>query len=142
LVFREEPALALGYANAGCHGNAIGPALSRRLLERADEIVKLGIEDPVIFELIGLFEEDFGADRLSDMTVAVVTDEFRSYTNRVVVELDLKPHATFPFNGKDFELPIAIDGKSPLLLVPEELLDTLPLALDPSVPYLKSLYNS
>ena len=81
---------ALGYADAGCHGNAIGPALGSRLLNRGHEIVALGVTDPVIFELIGLFEDDFGADRLSDMTVAILGDDFRAYTQRVATGLDLK----------------------------------------------------
>jgi hypothetical protein len=62
LIFSEEHATALGYASAGGHGTAIGRELGARLVERGSEIVKLGVKDPVIFELIGLFEDDFGAD--------------------------------------------------------------------------------
>jgi hypothetical protein len=46
LIFREIHATALGYANVGGHGNAIGPELAARLLERSSEIVKLGVKDP------------------------------------------------------------------------------------------------
>ena len=133
LVFHEEHATALGYANAGSHGNAIGPELGSRLLNRGHEIVTLGVTDPVIFELIGLFEDDFGADRLSDMTVAILKDDFRAYTQRVTLDLDLKPRSIFRYSGgKEYTLPVSPDGTNPLLLVPEELLDTLPVALDPS----------
>lgn len=133
LVFHEEHGTALGYANAGSHGNAIGPELGSRLLSRGHEIVTLGVTDPVIFELIGLFEDDFGADRLSDMTVAILKDDFRAYTQRIMLDLDLKPRAIFRYSGgKEYTLPESPDGAGPLLLVPEELLDTLPVALDPS----------
>lgn len=122
LLFHEEHGTALGYANAGSHGNAIGPELGSRLLNRGYEIVTLGVTDPVIFELIGLFEDDFGADRLSDMTVAILKDDFRAYTQRVTLDLDLKPRAVIRYSGgKEYMLPVSPDGTSPLLLVPEEL---------------------
>ncbi len=133
LVFREEHGTALGYANAGSHGNAIGQALGGRLLNRGSEIVALGVTDPVIFELIGLFEDDFGADRLSDMTVAILQEDFRAYTQRVATDLGLEPRRVFRYpGGREYSLPVNPDGSSPLILVPEELLAALPLALDPS----------
>jgi hypothetical protein len=132
LLFHEIHAAALGYSNVGGHGNAIGPELAERLLKRSSEIIKLGVKDPVIFELIGLFEEDFGADRLSDMTVAILVKEFLEYTQRMTRELDLKPRHIFPVGSSKYELPLHPNGKSPLLLVPNELLDVLPVALDPS----------
>lgn len=141
LVFREEHATALGYANAGAYGSAIGPELGARLLERGDEIVKLGVTDPVVFELIGLFEDDFGADRLSDMTVAILREEFLVYTQRITLELNLKPRETFRYSGKEYVLPLQPDGKNPLLLIPKELLDELPVAVDPSEIYHVAAFN-
>lgn len=132
LTFREIHATALGYANVGGHGNAIGAELAGRLLERSSEIIKLGVKDPEIFELIGLFEEDFGADRLSDMTVAILVVRFLAYTNRMVHEFDLKPRKLFRIGEEECELPLHPNEKDPLLLVPKELLNVLPVALDPS----------
>jgi hypothetical protein len=132
LIFSEEHGTALGYASAGGHGTAIGPELGARLVERGSEIVKLGVKDPVIFELIGLFEDDFGADRLSDMTVAILREEFLVYTQRITLELDLRPSGKFIYRSKKYILPLHPDGKSPLLLVPKELLDLLPVAVDRS----------
>jgi hypothetical protein len=116
LIFSEEQATALGYASAGGRGTAIGPELGARLVERGSEIVKLGVKDPVIFELIGLFEDDFGADRLSDMTVAILREEFLLYTQRITRELDLKPSAKFTYRSSEYVLPLHPDCKSPLLL--------------------------
>jgi hypothetical protein len=132
LVFSEEHGTALGYAGAGSHGTAIGPELGARLVERGSEIVKLGVKDPVIFELIGLFEDDFGADRLSDMTVAILREEFLLYTQRITLELNLKPSGKLIYRTKEYVFPLHPDGKSPLLLVPKELLDLLPVAVDRS----------
>ncbi len=132
LTFREIHATALGYANVGGHGNAIGPELANRLLVRSAEIIKLGVKDPVIFELIGLFEEDFGADRLSDMTVAILVEEFLSYNHRITRELDLNPRKSWRIGEAEYELLRHPNTDGPLLLVPNELLDLLPVALDPS----------
>ncbi|OFV97097.1 MAG: hypothetical protein A3F68_03275 [Acidobacteria bacterium RIFCSPLOWO2_12_FULL_54_10] len=129
LTFEEENGAALGYSGAGGHGKAIGPELAKRLCARAAEIVALGIDDPVIFELIPLFEEGFGADRLSDMAVGILDKRFHSYTQRVVSALDLKPNAKFRFGGNDWHLPLHPDGKTPLIFIPCELLNDLPIAL-------------
>src|ERR1700683_2611601 len=67
LRVKEEHGAALGYAHAGGYGRAIGPDLAAILTFRAREIVDLGITDPEMFELVGLFQEDFGPDLLSDM---------------------------------------------------------------------------
>jgi hypothetical protein len=91
LLFREQSGIALGYANVNSNGSGIGPSLAARLTERAAEIINLGVKDPVIFELIGLFEDDFGADRLSDMAVAILVEHFVAYSERIAEELDLKP---------------------------------------------------
>ena len=79
--------------------------------------MQLGITDPLIFELIGLFEEDFGPDRLSDMAIGILWVRFLSYADRISKELDLRPRTTFAVGGKKFELPLAPWGK-PMILVP------------------------
>jgi len=96
----------------------------------AESVVQLGITDPLIFEIIGLFEEDFGPDRLSDMAVSILWNRFLSYSYRILKELDLKPRATFVVAGKTYQLPVAPWGKR-MILVPSELLDPLPIAPGP-----------
>ncbi len=130
LTIKEEQGAALGYSGAGTSGSAIGPELAEQLCKRAKEIVDLGIDDPVIFELIGLFEEGFGADRLSDLAIAVLRAEFLSFTQRIAAELDLQPRS----RTKDgaLELPLHPDGRTFLMLIPRELLNDLPIALSRS----------
>jgi len=129
LTFEEEHGAALGYSGIGGHGRGIGPELAGRLCARASEIIALGIDDPAIFELIPLFEEDFGSDRLSDMAVAILRHQFLSYTQRMAVELEL-PRKDFLIHRERFQLPLHPDGKTPLIFLPTELLNELPLALD------------
>jgi hypothetical protein len=131
LEFPERRGVALGYSHAKDNGSGIGPDLAQRLATRGWEIVQLGITDPLIFELIGLFEEDFGADRLSDMAIGILWLRFLTYTDRISRELNLKPRATFKVGIKRFELPVT-PWRTSMTLVPSELLDPLPVALDRS----------
>jgi hypothetical protein len=132
LIFKEENGTALGYGGAGSHGRAVGPKLARVLVKRAREIIELGIDDPEIFELIGLFQEDIGADLLSDMAVSILSTNFLGYTQRVTTELQLQPSRAFLIRAKEWTLPVRPDGKRPLLFVPSNFLSKLPVALDKS----------
>jgi hypothetical protein len=132
LRVREEHGAALGYSHAGGYGRAIGPDLAAVLAERGRQIIDLGITDPEIFELIGLFQEGFGPDLLSDLAVHILKDRFLLYTQRLTKRLKLKPQANFRRNGKDWLLPVAPDGRRPLVFVPYLMLSELPVALDRS----------
>jgi hypothetical protein len=132
LAFGEEHGAALGYSGIGGHGSGIGGELAERLCSRASEIILLGVDDPVIFELIPLFEEDFGADRLSDMAVAILRTRFLAYTERIARELGAKPVSRMDVGAAKWNLPLHPDGKTPLILIPTELLNDLPVALDRS----------
>jgi hypothetical protein len=142
LIFRENKGTALGYAGPGRSGRGIGPELAERLAQRGKQIIELGIEDSEMFELIGLFEEDFGADLLSDMAVAILRERFLRYTERVTSELKLSPTRIFPFDGKKWLLPVHPDGKKALVFVPDDLLSPLPVALDRSEISMVATFNA
>ncbi|KAA6320952.1 hypothetical protein EZS27_029339, partial [termite gut metagenome] len=80
LTFKEKANTGLGYASSGTLGNGIGGKLSIQLANSAIEIINAGIDDPVIFELIPFIEENIGADRISDMTIAILYYNFIEYT--------------------------------------------------------------
>ena len=103
--------MSLGYSHSRDNGSGIGPELAKRLATRGREIVALGITDPLIFELIGLFEEDFGPDRLSDMAISILWLRFLAFTDRVSKELNLSPRGTVKVRGMAFELPQSPSGK-------------------------------
>lgn len=132
LTFPEENGAALGYAHSGGHGRGIGPHLANQIAKRATEIIRLGVEDPEIFELIGLFQDGFGADLLSDMTIAIARENFHAFTHRIAGELELRPTCLRQgSNGNSWVLPCGPTGK-PLLLVPSKCLSELPMAMDRS----------
>jgi hypothetical protein len=122
MVFPEVKGICIGYSSRGTDGSGMGPDLRRRLLADAKEIIRVGVTDPSIFELAGLFENDVGPDRISDMVAGIIKPDLLSYTRRVFDDLDVL--------GPDGSLPTNPFNKQPILLVPLDVLRDLPLALD------------
>lgn len=129
LTFKEIHGVSMGYGVHSGDGNAIGTTLASRLIGTASEIIEMGIKDPEIFELLGLFEEDFGADRLSDMTIVIIKDDIYRYTQRIANTLNIKSIIEVKSNDIVYNLPKHPYRSEPLLLLPMVLLRDLPVAL-------------
>ncbi len=142
LMIREEHGAALGYSNAGETGRGVGRELAGMLTRRGLEIVRLDIDATEMFELIGLFQENFGPDLLSDMAVGILKERFLAYTQRVTHELKLQPSKVFQVNGKDWFLPVHPNGVNALLFIPSDILSPLPVALDLSEIYDVAKFNA
>lgn len=125
----EVKGLCIGYASKGTAGSGIGPALRDRLLTTAKIIIDKGKTDPEIFELVGLFEEDFGPDRISDMTANVIRDDLCVFTKRVLSDLDIDVSDYLDIDNST-GLPINPETNEPIYLVPQYLLRDLPVAFD------------
>jgi hypothetical protein len=125
--FPELGGLCIGYSGSGTDGNGMGKALRTKILRTAKEIVSEGILDPEIFELVGLFEENVGADRISDMVGRIIVDDLQKYTQRVLDSLKAK---TVPVPKSSFKSIINPFSKSPVILVPAGILRDLPIARD------------
>ena len=129
LTGHEVKGLCIGYASRGTDGSGIGPALRKRLLQTASQIIEKGIDDPELFELVGIFEGDFGPDRISDMTANIIKDDILTYTKNVISSLELSEEITANF-CQELNLPINPNNGETILLVPYSLLRDLPIALD------------
>lgn len=129
LIFREVSYIGLGYAAGGTSGNAIGETLANNLAVTASEIIGAGIEDPTIFELLGLLEEGIGADRISDMTAIIILSDLMSFTERVATKLGAQMQAT-EVDRQLFNLPYDHINSRPIVFVPKGILRTLPIAED------------
>lgn len=124
--FSEVNGICLGYAK-GISGAGFGPGLSKQVISTAYDIVKAGIDDPEFFELLPLFQENVGADRLSDMIATLILQDIRAYTKRVNSELGINPkrYKRFFFSGDFLINPYKHDD---VLLVPIDILHKLPVA--------------
>jgi hypothetical protein len=133
LIFKETPGVYIGYGSKSIYGKAIGKQLAIKLVDSAQEILSMGIKDPEIFELLGLFEDGFGADRLSDMTIRIIRDDLFEFTQRICKELKITTILyKSKYAGKQWNLPESPNQKhSPLILLPKEFLRDLPVAYSP-----------
>ncbi|MBV1820428.1 hypothetical protein L0P54_10490 [Anaerosalibacter bizertensis] len=127
--FPELNGICLGFSK-GKHGSGFGKNLRRKIIADAKEIIDLGSRDPEIFHLIGLFEDNVGPDRLSDMIARIIYSDICMYTIRVNKELGITkqnyPKIKFYKDGI-MENPYK---KDKLLLLPKDILHELPIARD------------
>lgn len=128
MVWPEVKGLCIGYSKESTDGSGIGPELRAELLRTAKQILNKGISDPEIFELVGMFQERFGPDRISDMTANVIRQELNQFTNRILLEIAEECTVQIPRNSES--APLNPINNSPLLLVPKSLLRDIPVALD------------
>lgn len=126
--WHEVRGLCIGYSSSGTAGSGIGPQLRGRVLATAKIIIDAGRNDPELFELVGLFEEGFGADRISDMTANIIEDDILEYS-RNIYKMILPSDWSGAIDRKT-GLPKNPYTNEPILLVPKELLRDLPAAFD------------
>lgn len=132
LTFKEPVETCLGYGDRTIHGSAIGRKLRERLIATAKEIIDLGIEDPELFALLGLLEENIGADRISDMTTHAIRPALVKFNEQACARLEFKT-VGFEIEGQTVRLarnPFETAARIPVLLVPMDILRELPIAHD------------
>ena len=128
-IFHEIGHFGLGYSKTGKRGSGIGKGFAKTLTNTAIELINAGIEDPEIFELIGLLEEGIGADRISDMFLSITAEDFLKFTERISTEMEIAT-SNFSYKSKDYMVPHYAD--QPVIFIPEEFLIGLPVAFDRS----------
>jgi hypothetical protein len=128
MQFKEISHTGLGCSSKGTDGNGIGKVLAEKIVQRAADILPHVGFQPDVFELIGVFAENLGCDRLSDMIVSILRGRFFAYTDRITRTLGVAQTAAFTIGDKTFVFPKL--ERKPLVLVPRAILKPLPVALD------------
>lgn len=126
---RENKMVHLGYATEGVTGHGIGRKMAEMLTESSKEIISKGVKDPMIFELVGLFEEGVGPDCISDLTIKIIFDDLLSYSHRIAISLDL-PKTEYVYNKIKYQIPYVTELNRPVVFVPKSILRDIPVALD------------
>lgn len=125
---KEIEGTCLGYGVNSISGRSISQKVRLKIIQTAHEIIKLGIKDPELFMLLPLFEEGIGPDTISDITTSLIEDCLLDFTFEKARELNIK---TEKINYKGSEIEIIRNplkkGKSPLLLLPRDILRHLPV---------------
>lgn len=129
LTFPEVQGLCIGYSSKGVAGKGTGPLKRRRLLSTITQLVQAGCEDEAIFELVGAFEEGIGPDLISDMVAKIIMADLIAFTQNVCSDLAI-PMETLSYSKKlpPEDLPFNPDTKTPIILVPRQILRDLPVA--------------
>ena len=127
LTFRELSGTCFGYSQSGTAGNAIGEVLRNAILTTIKELMIEGETDPVLFELLGVFQEGIGCDRVSDLITFVLREDILKYTQRVVTTAGI-PTITVSFKKSPFFTCRNPFNNKPLLLLPAMILSPLPIA--------------
>ena len=131
MEFHEIPGTCLGYGAATIRGSAFGKKLRGNLLNTAKQIISLGIEDPKLFILLPLLENDVGPDRISDMATKIILPELAEYTLQIAQKFSIKTEH-YEFEGQTYSLPRnpLEQNNIPIILVPKDILSKLPVASD------------
>ena len=129
--FPEVPGTCLGYGTTGIRGSAFGPMLTAQLIDTAKEIVDLGVTNPDLFKLLPLIEEGIGPDLISDMTTNVILKDLYRFTASTCEGLGV-PTRPLRYRGEEFQLPRnpTQQPSMPIILVPKDILRSLPFASD------------
>lgn len=124
--FSEVNGIGLGFSKTA-PGSGFGAVLSKRVIETAYDIVKAGVTDPEFFQLLPLFQEDVGPDRLSDMVATIILPDIEAYTKRIYMEAGIEK-SKYP--DKEFTDSYMINPYRgyEVLLLPIEILHKLPIA--------------
>ena len=121
LRFKEIKATCLGYSNRSTSGNAIGKELRKCILRTVKELLRSGTVDPIIFELLGVFQEKIGCDRISDLVTFIIREDIEAYTRRIITEVELE-------EVNERGLVVNPYNEEEVLLLPMEILSPLPIA--------------
>ena len=129
LTFKEVSWTCFGYSKDGTSGNAIGPVLRKKILYTLKELIVEGESDPVLFELLGVFQENIGCDRISDLVTFVLRENIFRYTQKIIEECEL-PSIKVRLGKDEYKTCINPFNAKPLLLLPAVILSPLPVVED------------
>ena len=127
LDFPEISGTCLGYGAGSIHGRGFGLVLKSKTIRVAKQIIDIGIKDPDLFVAMALFEDKFGPDLISDMTTNIIFDALIKFNKRIINELGLNSKNK---NAKGFLLNPFENTDIPIILLPNDILNDLPIVKD------------
>lgn len=127
LKFKELSGSCFGYSQYGTAGNSIGYGLRHVILCTIKELIEAGEKDPTLFELLGVFQEGIGCDRISDLLTFILAPDIFTFTERVLTNFNLA-NTEVHYRGKTYKTCINEYNNKGILLLPSSLLSPLPIA--------------
>ena len=127
LKMSEFQEICLGYAISSTAGAGSGSGLKTTILKTGKQILEAGVNEPEIFELVGLFEDNIGSDRLSDFIAHTIRPYLENFTKRVLFNLKINLRTRTNLLFCDGFLINPFNGKK-IYLLPFDILHELPIA--------------
>lgn len=138
LTFPEPKEFCIGYTATGTRGSGSGSRIAQQLMDGIAVALAAGLTVPEHIEEIGILNVGIGADRISDAVCNVLKQRFVKYTQEVaarhglpVEEHSLRNASCALAQGRWIKekvlLPTNPATQGPILLVPDRLLNKLPI---------------
>lgn len=137
LALPEVQELCLGYTGGGTGGSGSGPKIARLIAEAMSEAIQAGLIELTHFEEVAIIRQHIGADRISDLTAAIIRKRLTAYTEEICHRHQV-PTQQFQF-GRGYynpetelwlplqaHLPFNPYNKKSILLAPRHYLRDLP----------------
>lgn len=125
--FSEVNGINLGFSESE-HGAEFGEKLKKQVISDAFDIVKKGVQYPEIFQLISLFEENIGPDRLSDMVATIIYPDIVKFTKRIQDELGINKEKYSEYIFREDGLVVNPYKGCEILFLPKDILHEFPIA--------------
>ena len=133
--FAEVKEANLGYSYDSNSGSGLTGETALKVMRNLKEFVELGLFDLQDFETLVIFDDRVNADRISDMVLNILKNNFIEYSLRVAEEnkfpvKKFRQRKEFNFDSLNWEyanvkMPYIVNDKGreiPVLLVPKDML--------------------
>jgi hypothetical protein len=127
LEMSEFEEICLGYAHSSTSGSGSGKDLKMKILKTGKQILDAGVKEDEIFELVGLFEDDIGPDRLSDFIARTISEYLEAFSKRVLAKLNINEHTRNSIQINNGLIINPFNHKK-LYMLPIDILHELPIA--------------
>ncbi len=123
-------------------GAGVGPRLAKILANNAKDLIESGADDPILFEVIGMFTPEFGPDRLGDLMNGILKKNIYRFTERIANEFGIERTYQIKIDSEEFNLPThPHSDKKPILFFPASVLSPLPIVLSWDDMYAAAVLN-
>jgi hypothetical protein len=129
IAIQEPRGLSIGYGSERDSGTSISESVARRIIYTVAELIKVGIDDPELIELMVLFIDKYGPDSISDLLVHIIYEDLCNFTQKKCKKLKIETKK-FVINDKEFDLPTHPFKDHQIVFIPLKLLSPLPVACD------------
>lgn len=137
-TFKEPKFVALGLGIGTIEGKGLSGETAKSCLRKMKKLVDKGYNNPEIIYALGVFNDNVGVDKTSDLICNLLEEKILLFTNRILSECGINCDNIYRLSNK-FSKPKIVKviyrdskNKIPLALLPKEILTPIPRVLGKS----------